>query len=110
MRNRDDPPSTYHQMVGIDDPLPQGRFRGVEPRHHVGKAPIEAPPRISHGPWAVPDGLGPEPALGVAIDALPDEEPPQPSPSPAVGGANEPATERSNATAFGAARSLTRRA
>jgi hypothetical protein len=70
MRHRDDPPSTYHQMVGIDDPLPQGRFRGVEPRHHVGKAPIEAPPRISHGPWATPDGVPNEEPLGVDIDAI----------------------------------------
>jgi hypothetical protein len=69
MTQRDEAPSTYHQMVGIDDPLPAGRFAGVEPRHVVGRTPIETVPRINDGPWAVGDPAGIEPPTGEVIGA-----------------------------------------
>jgi hypothetical protein len=110
--NRDDPPSTYHAMQGIHDPLLGGRFAGVEPRHHVGSKAREDVPRQPAGSPYHSDPVPPEAPLGVEIDAPIDigwPSPPQPSSPVAVEG-EEPAAPVFSPQSSGGLRNLQRRA
>jgi hypothetical protein len=82
-KQRDEPRTTYLSFAELHEPLPQGRYAGVEPRKVVGaSATYEgAPQQPGDSPWSrdpVPD----EPSLGVEIDAPIDiGEPPSQQPS-----------------------------
>jgi hypothetical protein len=68
-KQRDEAPTSYLAFAEISEPLPQGRYANVEPRHVVGRAPVEDVPRHpADSPWHA-DPVGPEPPLGIEIDA-----------------------------------------
>jgi hypothetical protein len=85
-------PFTYHrhaQATLLEERGGRYASKALGPEVLTGSEAIAAPPRIEgEGPYAVPDGVGPEPPLGVDITIAPDIGEPLPpsqsSPSPSA--------------------------